>query len=70
MKDRITKFLATWAIVILMGLQAAAQPMPPGSYGEDEHQKPASLEAGLLILLAMAGSYGVKKLFDDRQKFD
>jgi len=49
-------------LVSTLALTSIAQPPPP-DYGEEENQ-PAPIGSGIVILLALAGAYGVKKVYD------
>lgn len=59
----IIKKTVILAIVLsTLALTSIAQPPPP-DYGEEENQ-PAPIGSGIVILLALAGAYGVKKVYD------
>ena len=55
----------TFPLAILLStlvLTGLAQPPPPG-YGEEEDQE-TPIGSGIVILLALAGAYGAKKVYD------
>ena len=58
----IKKTVLLAIILSTMVLTGIAQPPMPG-YGEEEDQ-PAPVGSGIVILLVLAGAYGVKKLYD------
>ena len=49
-----------------LGHLALAQPMTPQH--EQDGNQPAPIGSGIAILLAMAGAYGAKKVYDARKK--
>ena len=58
----IKKTVILAIVLFALVLPGIAQPPPP-DYGEDGNQ-PAPIGSGIVILLALAGAYGVKKVYD------
>jgi hypothetical protein len=54
-------------LLFTLVLSGIAQPPPPPSHGADDNQ-PAPIGSGIVILLALAGAYGAKKVYDARKK--
>ena len=58
----INKTVLLAILVFTLVLTGYAQPPPPSEYGDDENQ-PAPIGSGIVILLVLAGAYGVKKVY-------
>ena len=68
MKRHILRLLVVFAFVLSFAMPANSQPPPPDQHGTEEDQEPTPVGSGLLILLALAGGYGAKKVYDARKK--
>ncbi len=55
-------------LVFTFVLSGIAQPPPPPTHGQNEDQPAAPIGSGIIILLALAGAYGAKKVYDARKK--
>jgi hypothetical protein len=55
-------------LVFTLALAGIAQPPPPPGHGADDDQPAAPIGSGIAILLALAGAYGAKKVYDARKK--
>jgi len=77
MKKRFRIFILSLAFV-MPGLTSSsmAQPNPGGNSGGVDPAGPpigggsATIESGLALILLMAAGYGIKKVFDARNKFE
>jgi len=67
MKRHILRLLVVFAFVLSFAMPANSQPPPPDQHGTEDNQE-APIGNGLLILLALAGGYGAKKVYDARKK--
>lgn len=60
----IKKTVLLVILVFILLLTATAQPPPPTDHGEEDNQPAAPIGSGIFILLALAGAYGAKKVYD------
>ncbi len=63
------KLLLSLVFVISFAIAGISQPPPtPGNHGDEDDFSPAPIGGGIAILLALAGAYGAKKVYDARKK--
>lgn len=70
MRQLKTTLILVFTLLIIICSQAQSQgpgepPPPPGGHGTDDNQSPrgAPVGSGLMLLMTLAGAYGVRKYY-------